>query len=66
MAKKASTIPMVTQPVRLSDIHPMAEGVPAKRSTPRSNNTNSNSAKHIRLRRSSLKKQRSLLASEGK
>jgi hypothetical protein len=64
MAKRAKPIPMVTQPVRLSDTHPMAESAPAKRFTARSNNTNL--AKNDHIRRGALKKQRAILASKAK
>jgi hypothetical protein len=64
MAKRAKSIPMVTQPVRSSDAHPMAEAVPAQRRRAGLNNVNP--ARNDRLRRDALKKQRALLAGDGK
>ena len=64
MAKKPISVPMVTQPIRLSAAHPMAESVSAKKRG--SGSKKMSSAKADLLRRSSLNKQRSLLAGESK
>jgi hypothetical protein len=62
--KRSASVPMVTPPVRTSAAQPMADSVPAKKPRPGSNTLNL--AKANLVRRRSLNKQRSLLASSSK
>jgi hypothetical protein len=59
MSKRAHQAPMVTQPTRSSDVHPMADRTSTEKPEPVSNKVST--ADVTRLRQSSLKKQRSML-----
>jgi hypothetical protein len=64
MAKRSTSAPMVTQPIRLSAAQPMAENTSGKKRQSRVNKMDS--AKAELVRQKSLGKQRSLLAGAGK